>query len=105
MQDRIINISIRIADLPRIPLRIPQREEEIVRRAEANINSLWEKWSDMEEFREKTSAQVLAMVTFRFAQMYYSNLEGAEKLDATLQGLEGDLDNLLLNDIAAPAAE
>ncbi|MCI9285047.1 MAG: cell division protein ZapA [Muribaculaceae bacterium] len=99
MTDRQLNITIRIADLPRIPLRIPQREEEVVRRAEANINSLWEKWSAMDEFREKSSAEVLAMVTFRFAQLYYSNLEASQKLDAMLQGLEKELDSLLLQDI------
>ncbi len=100
MTDRLLNISIRIAGLPRIPMRIPAHEEENVRLAEANINELWQKWSAMDEFRDKTSAEVLAMVTFRFAQLYYNTVETSQKLDSVLQELEKELDSLLLQDLA-----
>lgn len=97
--DRIINISIRIADQPRIYLRIPRSQEETVRRAEANINELWRNWSAMEEFSDKSPTEIMAMVTFRFAQLYYSNLDATQQLDRTLAGLESEFDSLLLDDI------
>ena len=97
MSDKIHNISIRIADLPRIQLTVPYSQEPLVRRAEENINGLWKKWRD--EFRDKSSAEVLAMVTFRFAQLYYSNLEAGESLESMLDGMEQTFDSLLLDDI------
>lgn len=97
MTEKLLNISIRIADQPRLPLRIPQSQEEIVRRAEANINELWRKWSAMDEFKDKSSAEILAMVTFRFAQLYFSLEEASTKVDSILGGLEADLDRILLD--------
>ncbi|MCM1162950.1 MAG: cell division protein ZapA [Muribaculaceae bacterium] len=97
--DRIINISIRIADQPRIPLRIPAHQEETVRRAEENINALWQAWKAKEEFSDKSPAEILAMVTFRFAQLYYSNLEASQNIDKVLAGLESSFDDLLLEDV------
>lgn len=95
MTDKILNISIRIADQPRMPLRIPASQEEIVRRAEANINELWRKWSAMDDFKDKSSAEILAMVTFRFAQLYFSSVEASSRVDKTLEGLEKSLDRML----------
>ncbi len=98
MNDKQLNISISIADLPRIPLKIPASSEPLVRRAEENINILWRRWKEREEFKEKSSAQILAMVTFRFAQLYYANLDASESLRQTLDGLEAEFDRLLLRD-------
>lgn len=95
MTEKIINISIRIADLPWLPLNIPLSQEEIVRRAEANINDLWRKWSRKTEFKDKSSAEILAMVTFRFAQEYYSVLESYGRVDRLLENLESGLTELL----------
>lgn len=39
------------------------------------------------------------MVTFRFAQLYYTNLEAAESIDRVLDGLEQEFDSLLLEDV------
>ena len=97
--DRILNISIRIATLPRMALRIPASSEAIAHRAEENINELWRKWSMKEEFRDKSPAEILAMVTFRFAQLYYSNLEASNNLDAVLEDLEKGFDDILLEDV------
>lgn len=105
MNDKLLNITIRIADLPRIPLTIPARSEELVRRAEENINALWHRWKDKEEFSEKSSAEVLAMVTFRFAQLYYANLEASASLQDTLASIEASFDELLLRDVASPTPE
>lgn len=102
MIDKLLNISIRIADQPRMRLRIPLDQEEIVRKAEANINELWRKWSAMDDFKDKSSGEILAMVTFRFAQLYFSAEEASHKVDRTLEELEKTLDKLLL-DIDQPA--
>ncbi|MDE6117706.1 MAG: cell division protein ZapA [Duncaniella sp.] len=104
MADKLLNISIRIADQPRMHLRIPADQEEIVRKAEANINELWRKWSAMDDFKDKTSGEILAMVTFRFAQLYFSAEEASHKVEKTLESLEKTLDRLLL-DIDQPTAE
>ncbi len=105
MTEKTVNISIRIADLPRLPLSIPSGQEEIVRRAEANINELWRKWSVMAEFRDKSSAEILAMVTFRFAQLYYSLQEASGKVERVLQGLDNSLSEALFGIEKAEKAE
>ena len=97
MADKLPNISIRIADQPRMRLHVPPEDEEIVRRAEANINELWRKWSARDDFKDKTSGEILAMVTFRFAQLYFSAAEASHKVERTLEGLEKTLDRLLLD--------
>lgn len=97
MTEKILNISIRIADQPRMALRIPASQEEVVRKAEANINELWRKWSAMAEFKDKSSAEILAMVTFRFAQLYFSSEEASQKVDKTLEDLEKKLNRLLFD--------
>lgn len=108
MTEKYINISIRVADQTRMPLRIPASQEEIVRRAEANINELWRKWSAMDDFKDKSSAEILAMVTFRFAQLYFSAMEASSRVDRTLDGLEKNLDRMLFEmtpETPAPARE
>lgn len=97
MTDKFLNISIRIADQPRLPMRIPADQEAIVRRAEANINELWRKWSAMDDFKDKSSAEILAMVTFRFAQLYFGLIETSDRVEKTLEGLEKSLDGILLD--------
>lgn len=99
MSDNISNITIRVADLPRIPLRIPRDEVETARKAEASINELWTKWSQMDSFAGKSSAEVLAMVTFRFAQLYYGTIEASQSLDEVLETIEDAFDDILHADI------
>lgn len=98
--DRILNISIRIADQPRIPLRVPASQVEGIRQIEDSVNELWQKWSGREEFSDKSPGEILAMVTFRFAQLYYANLEASQNIDTVLDGLEQTLDDILLEDVA-----
>ncbi len=97
--DRIINITIRIADLPRIPLRIPREQEETARQAEERINELSRNSSVKEAFSAKPPTEILAMVTYRFAHLYFSNLQASRNLDSTLDSLESSLDDLLLEDV------
>ena len=51
----------------------------------------------MAEFKDKSSAEILAMVTFRFAQLYFSSEEASQKVDKTLEDLEKKLNRLLLD--------
>jgi|GEM_PF-318246 len=97
--DNYLNISIRIANLPRIPMRIPRSQEELVRRAETSINELWRQWSAMEEFSDKSPTEILGMVTFRFARLYFGLLDASQSVDRVLAGLEASFDDLLLDDV------
>lgn len=101
MSDEIQYISIRIADLPSMRLSIPASQVPLAKRVEESINKLWTKWKERAEFSDKSSAEILAMVTFRFAQLYYSNMEAAEHLEETLRGIEQSFDSLLLDDIVS----
>ncbi len=97
MTDKLLKISIRIADQPPMPLQIPASQEEIVRRAEVNINELWRKWSAMDGFKDKSSAEILAMVTFRFAQLYFTAADTSARVDEALAGLEKSFDKMLFD--------
>lgn len=93
MKDKL-NITIRIADQPRMYLSIPPEEEELVRRAETNINELWRNWT--KRFKDKTPGEILAMVTFRFAQLYFTSEARAAEVESVLASLEKSLDDILL---------
>ncbi|MDE6369996.1 MAG: cell division protein ZapA [Duncaniella sp.] len=99
MSDKIHNITIRIADLPIMQLSIPLSQEAHMRRAENKINELWRSWRKRKEFSNKTSAEILGMVTFQFAQLYYSNLEANSHVETMLDDLEKAFDKKLLDDI------
>ena len=94
MKDKL-NITVRLADQPPIAMRdVSLAEEETIRRAEYNINRLWETWRL--RFKDKSAGEVLAMVTLRFAQLYYSRQEQMENLDSLLDAFERDLDKSLI---------
>lgn len=67
MNDKL-NITIRIANQAPIPLSINRDDEEVIRTAEFNVNKLWNAWSA--KFKNKSSMEVLAMVAFRFAELF-----------------------------------
>lgn len=91
MNDKL-NITIRIANQPPIPLTIRREEEEIIRQAEYNVNRLWNNWS--ERFNTSPGA-LLAMVAFQFAKLHaMQNAELTKAVD-TLKGLDSEMDQLL----------
>lgn len=104
MSDNITNITIRLADLPRMPLRVDRSQVEMVRKAEHAINELWNKWTVLDEFSDKSSAEILGMVTFRFAQLYFSTLEASQRLDSVLEEMEDAFDDILHSDLTQPDA-
>ena len=69
MNDKL-NITIRIANQAPIPLSINRDDEEVIRTAEFNVNKLWNAWSA--KFKNKSSMEVLAMVAFRFAELFFT---------------------------------
>ena len=93
------DISIRIADVAPISMTIPVETEELVRRAEKNINKVWNAWRN--SYSTRTSKEVLAMVTFQFAKSYYQLLEQMGQQQQLMADFEAELDRLL--DIAQSA--
>lgn len=98
MKDKF-NITIRIAELPPIPLKINREEEPIVRTAEYNVNRLWREW--MTRFTDKTAYEVLAMVAFQFAKTFVILNNQSEATAKVLDDFEKELDGILL-DIGSP---
>lgn len=95
MKDKL-NITVRLADLPPIAMRdVTFAEEETIRQAEYNINRLWTSWRA--RFKDKKPAEVLGMITLKFAQLYYAHQQQMEQLDALLDGFEAELDRSILD--------
>lgn len=89
------NITIKISDVAPIPLSILRSDEEIYRLAEYNVNQLCGVWG--KRYRDKSSKEILAMVAFQFAKLYFSGKANIEATDAMLGELESELDRLLLS--------
>ncbi len=100
MNDKL-NITIRIANQAPIPLAINRSDEEVIRMAEYNVNRLWNSWRT--KFKSKSSNEVLAMVAFRFAELFYTQSAVTQELQTTLEAFESKLDDILL-DVGEPAA-
>ena len=93
MNDRL-NITLNIADQPGMALTIKRSDEEVARTAEYNVNQLWNKWRA--KYATKSSPQVLAMVAYKFAELYYQlSATSAESL-RELEKFEQGLDEILL---------
>ena len=94
MKDKL-NITIRIAELPPFALQIERKEEEVIRNAEYNVNKLWRLWR--QRFTDKSSTEVLGMVAFQFAKLFTVLNKQADDLNAVVDRLERQIDDLLLN--------
>lgn len=93
MNDKL-NITIRIANQAPISLSINREDEEMIRTAEYNLNRLWNSWSA--KFKSKSPTEVLAMVAFRFAELFFTQNALAKESEAVLSMFEGELDKILL---------
>lgn len=87
------NITIKIADVAPISMKIASETEEVVRKAEYNVNKVWNAWRN--DFRDRSAKEVLAMVTFQFAKRYYQLLDQVEKQQNLMEDFEKELDRLL----------
>lgn len=94
MKDKL-NITIRIADQPTIPLQIKREDEEVIRAAEHNVNKLWQAW--MQRYQDMSSSRVLAMVAFQFAKSFEMMNRTAENAGKVLENFEKELDKILLD--------
>lgn len=93
MNDKL-NITIRIANQAPIPLSINRDDEEVIRTAEFNVNKLWNAWSA--KFKNKSSMEVLAMVAFRFAELFFTQNALAKNAEEALAGFEETFDKILV---------
>lgn len=93
MNDKL-NITIRIANQAPIPLSISRDDEEVIRTAEFNVNKLWNAWSA--KFKNKSSMEVLAMVAFRFAELFFTQNALAKNAEEALAAFEETLDKILV---------
>lgn len=90
-----INIWIRIADLPAIPLSINRDDESSYRETEKLVNTLWSKWNA--RFRETCSAQeVMARVAFQFARLYAQSYNKNVAVNDYLTNFEKRLDEIVV---------
>ena len=87
------NINIKIAGLTPIAMTIPRDEEEAIRVAERNVNRLWDAWSS--RFASRSPVEVMAMVAFQFARLYYADAAAREAIADSLSDFEATLDSLL----------
>lgn len=94
MKDKL-NITIRIAELPPFALQINRNEEEVIRNAEYNVNRLWRMWRS--RFSDKSSTEVLGMVAFQFAKLFTVLNKQADDLNAVIDRLNSQFDDLILD--------
>lgn len=87
------NITIRIADVNPISMLIPAEKEGIVRRAEYNVNRIWNQWRN--DFPDRNSKEILAMMALHIARNYYQLLEEVNSQQTILKEFEDELDRLL----------
>lgn len=94
--DQTHNITIRLGNRYTLPLKaVSQQEEEIVRQAERGVNDLWRTWC--QRFPGKTPEEVMALVAYRFAEMYFTNINDINKGMADIDNAEQLLDKILLS--------
>lgn len=94
MKDKL-NITIRIANQAPIPLVINRDDEEVIRQAEYNVNRLWNSWSA--KFKSKSPSEVLSMVAFRFAELFYTQSHAMQAAEDVFESFEEELDKILLD--------
>lgn len=94
--DQKHNITIRLANRYTLPLKaVTPQEEEIVRQAERGVNELWRTWC--QRFPGKSPEEVMALVAYRFAEMYYDYIDDMKKGMTGIDNAEQMLDDILLS--------
>lgn len=93
MTEDKLNITIRIAGQNPVALKINRADEERVRNAEYQVNRLWSRW--LQRFPDKSSTEVLAMVAYQFAELYFNANKLSEETNAVLEKFETELDRML----------
>lgn len=83
-------------------MTINRDSEEYVREAERSVNRVWTAWR--QEFDSKSSKEVLAMVAYQFAKLYYQQQHLIEGHMALIEEFEAQLDSLLELTLPEPPA-
>lgn len=86
MDDRL-NITLNIAD-EQVKTVIRREDEAGLRALEKEVTGLWEKWRMANPMR--TKSQVLAMVAFQYAKLYYDELSASRRREEALRGFIKD---------------
>lgn len=100
MDDKL-NITIRIAGQKPFALQVLRADEEIARTAEYQANRLFGLWSD--RFRDRSQMEVMAMVAYRFAELFYRQNAAANAAEELIDSFEEQLDRILLDVGAKPS--
>ncbi|MDE6073382.1 MAG: hypothetical protein K2J42_04010 [Muribaculaceae bacterium] len=91
-------INLRIADLAPMPLNVTSEDELSWKEASDHINKLWKSWSA--RYPDKSSKDILGMISIRFAQLYVVNNKQLEEVRRACDTIEETLDNLLVDDLS-----
>lgn len=91
MRDKL-NINLNIAGEV-LSLTVPPDEEQILRRAAAEINDVWSRWS--QSFKGKSDRDVLTRITLLFARGYLAQKNANEEVEGLLERLDQSLDEML----------
>lgn len=74
-------------------MTIPREQEERIRRAELNVNRLWQSWSL--RYKDNSSHEIMAMVAFRFAELLLTQIAVNEATEHLLADFENSLDAII----------
>lgn len=88
-------IEVCIADCAPIPMLVNIDEIDIANTAQESVTHLWKVWKSRYR-KEKSPYEVMAMVAFRYAMLYYSKEANESNLKSLLESFEKDLDSQLL---------
>lgn len=89
------HITINIADATGISLDIPRDKEALARKAGQNVNRMWAQLGS--QYKDLKSHDLLAMVAFRYAQVYYELLDKVQAEEEALAEVEKAFDKILLS--------
>ena len=89
------DITIQLADLPRMGLSVIRSEEEFARRSEKLVNGLWALWR--KRMQNETPYQAMARVAFSVAQLYMKSEASQAARQQQLEELNDSLAELLKN--------
>lgn len=92
MQQRKTDIKLRIGSVA-LTLPATPDEEQLLREAAKGINQVWTSWR--QRYTDRSSAEVMAMVTLLFAQGYLAMKSQNEQTALELTELERELDSLI----------
>ena len=74
-------ITLKIAQ-QQLKTQIDRESEERIRKVEKEVNNLWNEWRQL--YPSRTDAEILAMVAFQYAVLYYDEKAKNDTREASL---------------------